>query len=69
MAHRISPEAETDLDDIWLHLATETRVLETADRVIDMITERFLLLTQHPHLGRHRDDLRAGSEAFPPVPT
>ncbi len=56
MAHRIAPHACADLDDIWYYVANESGSIETADRLIDSITERFLLLARHPYLGRRRDD-------------
>jgi toxin ParE1/3/4 len=65
MAHRLAPEAETELDDIWYYLAKESYSIETADRVIDSITHKFFLLATHPHLGRRRDeDLRPGLRSF-----
>src|ERR1700678_2118977 len=61
MAHRLAPEAETELGNIWYYVAKESGSIEIADRLIDSITERFYLLASHPHIGRHRDeDLRAG---------
>jgi toxin ParE1/3/4 len=66
MAHRLSPTAEADLDDIWYHVAKESGSIEIADRLIDTIIERFLLLSRHPHIGRRRDeDLRPGLRSFP----
>ena len=65
MAHRLSPEAESQLDGIWLHVATESGSIGSADRIIDTITDRFWLVAQHPHIGRHRDDLRPGLRSFP----
>jgi len=66
MAHRLAPAAEADLDEIWYYIAKESRSIEVADRVIDSITERFLLLAAHPHIGRRRDhDLRPGLRSFP----
>jgi toxin ParE1/3/4 len=65
MAHRLAPEAETELDDIWYYLARESGSIEIADRVIESITHRFLFLANHPHLGRRRDeDLRPGLRSF-----
>jgi toxin ParE1/3/4 len=65
MAHRLAPEAETELDDIWYYLAKESYSIETADRVIDSITHNFFLRATHPHLGRRRDeDLRPGLRSF-----
>jgi plasmid stabilization system protein ParE len=66
MAHRLAPEAEADLDEIWYHLAKESGIPEIADRLIDTITERFFLLADYPHVGRPRDeDLRPGLRSFP----
>ena len=65
MAHRLSPEAESELDGIWIHVASESGSIENADRIIDTITDRFWLLAQHPHIGRRRDDLRSGLRSFP----
>ena len=46
--------------------AKESDGVEIADRLIDSIAERFLLLAQHPHVGRARDaDLRPGLRSFP----
>jgi plasmid stabilization system protein ParE len=64
MAHRLSPEAETDLDEIWLYVAKEAGV-EIADRLIDSIAERFWLISLYPHIGRRRDhDLLPGLQSF-----
>jgi toxin ParE1/3/4 len=65
MAHRLSPAAEAELDDIWFYIAKESQSIEIADRVVDSITDRFFLLATHPHLGRRRDDdLRPGLRSF-----
>jgi toxin ParE1/3/4 len=65
MSHRISPQAEADLDAIWLYIAKESASIETADRLIDTITNRFLLLAEHPYLGRARDeDFGARTRSF-----
>ena len=66
MGHRRAPQADSDLDEIWYYIATESGSLETADRLIDSITARFYLLATHPNLGRRRDqDLRPGLRTFP----
>jgi len=66
MGHVRSPEADSDLDSIWSFIASESRNAEIADRVIDSITERFLLLANYPNIGRRRDeDLRPGLRSFP----
>lgn len=63
MAHLLAPEARADLDKLWYYAATAANI-ETADRLVDAITARFVLLATHPHLGRRRDDLRPGTRTF-----
>ena len=68
MAHRLAPEVETELDDIWHYIATESGNADVADRLIDSITYRFFLLACAipPNVGRRRDeDLRPGLRSFP----
>jgi toxin ParE1/3/4 len=66
MGHRRTPQADSDLDDIWYYVATKSGSLDVADRFIDSITDRFFLLASHPNLGRARDeDLRPGLRSFP----
>lgn len=66
MAHHVSRRAVADLDEIWHYVAKESASVEIANRLIDSITNRFLLLASHPHLGRSReDDFGAGSRSFP----
>ena len=65
MPHRIAPEAEAELDDIWYYIAKESDSIEIADRMVDSITDRFFLLARFPHIGRRRDeDLRPGLRSF-----
>jgi toxin ParE1/3/4 len=62
---RLSPEAAADLDDIWLYVARESGSIDAANRLIDSLTVRFVLLARHPHIGRQRDaDLRPGLRSF-----
>ena len=56
MAHRVGPQAETDLDDIWLYVAKESGSMDVANRLIDSITDRFLFLSTFPYAGRARDE-------------
>jgi toxin ParE1/3/4 len=64
MAHRLAVEAEADLDDIWYFVATESGNPDVADRFVDSLSQRFLLLASH--LGRRRDeDLACGLRSFP----
>jgi toxin ParE1/3/4 len=65
MAHRLAPEAEVDLDELWYYVATNGSV-EITDRLVEAITTRFLLLARYPEAGRRRDDdLRPGVRTFP----
>lgn len=66
MDFRVAPQAESDLDDIWYFLATQSSSIDVADRVVDSITARFVLLAREPYIGRRRDeDLRPGIRTFP----
>ena len=64
MGHSLSPRARADIDEIAYYVAVESS-LETADRFVESIYRRFLLLGEHPHAGRRRDDLRPGLRVFP----
>lgn len=65
MAQRLAPQVEFELDEIWRYIAVESGSEEIADRLIDSITDRFFLLSNHPYVGRPRDDLRPGLRSFP----
>jgi toxin ParE1/3/4 len=60
MACLLSRQVEVELDDIWLYIANESSSIEAANRIIDSLTDQFLILARHPHIGRRRDDLRVG---------
>lgn len=63
--YRLSSEAEAELDDIWLRIASESGSSDLATRVVERIIERFGLLARYPYLGRARDeDLRSGLRTF-----
>jgi toxin ParE1/3/4 len=65
MTHQTSRKAEADLDDIWLYVANESGSFDLATRLIDSITDQFLLLSRHPYLGRARDnDFGVGSRSL-----
>jgi toxin ParE1/3/4 len=65
MAHRLSPQAEAELDEIWYYIASESGNADIADRFINTLTERFYLLAITPYMGRRRDhDLRPGMRSF-----
>jgi toxin ParE1/3/4 len=65
MGHRRTEDADADLHDIWYYVALRSGSLEIADRLIDSITERFLLLASQPNLGRARPDLNTDLRSFP----
>jgi plasmid stabilization system protein ParE len=44
MGHRRSPQADSDLDDIWFYVAYKSGSVEVADRLVDSIASRFHLL-------------------------
>ena len=65
MAHRVAGEAEVDLDDIWLYVATESYSMDVATRLIDGITDRFFVIATFPYAGRARDpDFGIGTRSF-----
>lgn len=64
--HRLSLEAESDLDAVWYYTATESGSADIADRLVESIASRFLLIQLHPQIGRNRDEeLRPGLRTFP----
>jgi len=65
MAHRVAPAAEIELDKIWHFVATHSDSVAIADRVIESITDRFILLARYPEIGRSRHhDLRRDLRSF-----
>jgi toxin ParE1/3/4 len=58
--YRLTPRAETDLEDIWRYTA-ETWSPDQADRYIDALVATFQALTAMPAMSRER------SEFTPPV--
>jgi toxin ParE1/3/4 len=52
MAHRLASRVIADLDVIWDYVAAESSSIEIADRLIDSITDRFLLLAAHSICGQ-----------------
>jgi|SRR3954469_21373045 len=65
MALRIAPQARTDLDRIWDYIFSQSGSETTASRQIDLIADRFRLLSKWPRIGRARPDLRRGLRSFP----
>jgi hypothetical protein len=44
MAHRVAPQADTDLDEIWWYVAKQSGSVDIADKVIESLTERSISL-------------------------
>ena len=51
----VTPRAQADLDDIWLHVALDNP--GAADRLIDRIVDRCHGLANHPQLGPARPEI------------
>jgi toxin ParE1/3/4 len=66
VGHLRSPQADSDLDDIWYYITAKSGSIDIADRLIDSLIDRFELLALHPNLGRKRErDLLSGVRSFP----
>ena len=57
------PEAENDLDEIWLHIAQDSP--HNADRFLERIQESCWALADFPHMGTGRDELKTGLRCHP----
>ena len=55
--------AEEDLIDIWLYIAHDD--VRAAERLLDDIEEKFLLLAAQPSLGPARPDIAPGLRYLP----
>ena len=60
---KLTKLAKQDLDDIWLSIARHN--LERADRMLDDIQERFLLLGRFREMGVVRENLAPSLRSFP----
>lgn len=52
----LTKRAREDLIEIWLHIAEDDP--KAADRVLDRLDDAIARLTDHPEIGRARDDIR-----------
>ena len=57
------PEAENDLEEIWLYIAQDNP--DNADSLLDEIEETSRKLVQFSSMGRNRDELYPGLKSFP----
>lgn len=62
LERRRTPQAERDLDDIWLTIAGDNP--SAADRVIDAVEAAETRLADFPLLGRARDELMTGTRSW-----
>jgi toxin ParE1/3/4 len=53
-----TPRAEEDLIDIWTYIALDD--VRAADRVLDELERKTVLLASNPNIGRERFDIAAG---------
>ena len=63
MGYRLTARARRDVVRIWAYIADDSEA--AADRFVDLLVQHFQLLGDSPHIGRHRDELRAGYRSFP----
>ncbi|NOV30189.1 type II toxin-antitoxin system RelE/ParE family toxin [Methylomonas sp. ZR1] len=48
-------QSEEDLIEIWLYIAQDNPL--AADRVLDDMEQRFIMLADNPQMGRYRPDI------------
>jgi toxin ParE1/3/4 len=63
MGYRLAARARRDVLRIWAYIADDSEA--AADRFVDLLIQHFQLLGDSPHIGRQRDELRAGYRSFP----
>jgi toxin ParE1/3/4 len=52
---RITPLAERDLEEIWFFIAQDDPT--AADRLLDLLEQKYKLLAHNPHMGPARPDI------------
>jgi toxin ParE1/3/4 len=61
--YRLTEQAGADLDEIWRYIAEDN--IPAADRFLDTLQERFVLLAGQPLLGRARPELAPNLRSLP----
>ena len=61
--YRLSKQSRSDLDDIWLYIASDS--VTAADRLIDEFAGKFQMLAKQPGMGRTREELAESLRSFP----
>lgn len=64
--YRLSRNAESDLENLWLYVATQDEL--AADATVAKILNTLPMLARFPDMGRNRDELRSGVRSFPSKP-
>lgn len=57
------PLAEQDLDEIWFYIAQDN--VDAADRTLDLLRDKGLILAKSPMIGRARTELAPSLRSFP----
>ncbi|MBE9057521.1 type II toxin-antitoxin system RelE/ParE family toxin [Sphaerospermopsis sp. LEGE 08334] len=57
-----SPEAQNDLIEIWLYIRQDNEI--AADRIIDAINEKLILLSESPQMGKLCEELAPSLRSF-----
>jgi toxin ParE1/3/4 len=60
---RVTCDAERDLDQIWIYIARDN--MDGANRLVDELTARFVIIGSSPEMGRTRDELKSGLRSHP----
>ena len=63
MKLKFTKQSKLDLDDIWLYIAQDN--IDAADRFIDSLYEKCLVLRERPEIGRERTEIRTDIRSFP----
>jgi len=63
--YRLAAPAREDLAEIWEFIAEESGEARTADRAVDAIIERLVMLADNPRAGRVRGEIGSGVRSFP----
>jgi toxin ParE1/3/4 len=63
MTYRLSPQAETDLEEIGDYIAQDSPA--NARRFIEQLTQKFVVLARSPRIGRARPELKPDLRSFP----
>ncbi len=61
--HALSAQSRSDLDDIWLYIASDS--VSAADRLIDRLVGKIQVLAKQPGMGRIREDLAETLRSYP----